>query len=82
MPFRLDRARSAGAYLEWKVRLFTVAAVLAVVGMYLKERWMTLLAIPVLLVALFVRFLPGAVPPEEEGDGEEAAGEGDGPAEF
>ena len=76
MPFRLDRSRTAGKYLEWKVRLFTVAAVLAVVGMYLRERWMTLLAIPVLLAGLFLRFLPvGDSGGSDEDEGPDGVGE-------
>lgn len=54
----LDRDRRAGRYLEWKVRLFSVAAVLAVVGMYLESRWMTGAAMLILLAGLMLRFLP------------------------
>lgn len=57
--FGLDRSRTAGRYLEWKVRIFTVGAVLAMVGMYLEEPWMTGLAIVVLLGGFVLRFLPG-----------------------
>jgi len=56
----LDRGRTSGPYLEWKVRLFTVAAVLAVTGMYLEARWMTGSAILVLAAAMLLRFLRGA----------------------
>jgi hypothetical protein len=57
----------------WIVRVFSVGAVLGVAGMYLEERWMTGLAIVVLLGALALRFLPGARPDaEREGlEGEE-----------
>jgi len=53
-----DRGRRAGRYLEWKVRLFSVAAVFAVVGMYLNSRWMTGAAMAILLAGLMLRFLP------------------------
>jgi hypothetical protein len=59
---RLDRSRRAGRWLEWKVRIFTAGAILAVVGMYLEERWMTGAAIVILLGGLFLRFLPGVEP--------------------
>jgi hypothetical protein len=55
----LDRGRKAGKYLEWKVRLFSVAGVLALVGMYLDNRWMTVTATLILLAGLLLRFLPG-----------------------
>lgn len=70
----VDRSRRAGRYLEWKVRLFSVAAVLVVVGMYLEEAWMTAAAILLLFAALSLRFLPGAVP---HGDDAEAESEAD-----
>lgn len=54
----LDRDRKAGRYLEWKVRLFSVAAVLALVGIYLESGWMTGAAMGILLVGLMLRFLP------------------------
>jgi hypothetical protein len=54
-----DRSRRAGRYLEWKVRLFTLGAVLAVVGMATYQSWMTWLAIGVLGIGLALRYLPG-----------------------
>lgn len=54
-----DRSRRAGRYLEWKVRIFTLGAVLAVVGMATNQSWMTWLAIVVLGAGLILRFLPG-----------------------
>lgn len=62
-----DRSRRAGRYLEWKVRIFTLGAVLAVVGMATSQSWMTWLAIVVLGAGLVLRFLP---------DGEEVAEDG------
>ena len=56
---RLDRSRRAGRFLAWKVRVFSAGAVLALAGIYLDERWMTGLAILVLLTGMLLRFLPG-----------------------
>lgn len=63
--FRPDRSQRAGPYLEWKVRLFTVGAVLALGGMYLDEGWVLAVATVVLVLGMLVRFLP-----RPEGDGE------------
>jgi hypothetical protein len=65
----LDREQRAGRYLEWKVRLFSLAAVTALVGMYLDVRWMVGLAIAILLAALLLRFLGDTS--GDEGDGED-----------
>lgn len=54
----LDRDRRAGKYLEWKVRVFSVAAVVAVTGIYLENRWLTGAAIVILMGGLLLRFLP------------------------
>lgn len=54
-----DRSRRAGRYLEWKVRFFTLGAVLAVVGMATEQVWMTWAAIGVLATGMLLRFLPG-----------------------
>lgn len=62
-----DRSRRAGRYLEWKVRIFTLGAVLAVVGMATNQNWMTWLAIVVLGAGLALRFLPGGRVAESEG---------------
>lgn len=60
--------RDDDRWLEWKVRLFSVAAVLALAGMYLEERWMTGTAIVVLVGAVSLRFLPDAGRGDESGD--------------
>ena len=69
-----DRARRAGRYLEWKVRLFTLGAVLAVVGMAMSQDWMTWVAIVVLVLGMALRFLPDrggqSVEPEVSGSSE------------
>ena len=49
------------------MRLFAVAAVLAVCGIYFDERWMTGSAIVVLLAAMLLRFV-GRGPGRAEGD--------------
>ena len=54
----LDRRRRAGRYLEWKVRIFSVAAVLGLAGIYFDERWLTGTAILMLFGGLALRFLP------------------------
>ena len=76
-----DRSRRAGRYLEWKVRLFTLGAVLAVVGMATGQSWMTWVAIIVLAGGMMLRFLPSgtddgdAIP--DDGDAVPPGGEGD-----
>ena len=70
----LDRRRRAGPYLEWKVRLFVLAAVLGLAGMYLEERWLTGAAIGLLFLGLALRFLPTG---EDEHDAEAEPDEGD-----
>ena len=67
-----DRSKTAGPYLEWKVRIFTVGAVFAVAGMYLDERWMTGVAILVLVIGLVIRMVlertsPGIQYDDEDG---------------
>lgn len=67
----LDRRRRAGEYLEWKVRIFAVAAVLGLAGIAVDNRWMTGAAIVVLMGGFALRFLPdrsGSVEGEEEGE--------------
>ena len=71
-PF-LDRSKRAGRWLEWKVRLFAVAAVLAMCGIYFEERWMTLLALVVLLGTMSFRFLGER---DSAGDAEKEDAEG------
>ena len=58
--FRPSRERSGrdDPYLLWKVRLFVIGAVLALVGMAFVMRWLVWVGIGVLVVALLLRFLP------------------------
>jgi hypothetical protein len=64
----LDRKKRAGKHLEWKVRLFSVAAVFALAGIYTENRWLTGSAIALLLAAFLLRFLPGDAPDEDPAD--------------
>lgn len=64
----MDRSKRAGRYLEWKVRIFVVAATLALGGMYLDEPWLVGVAIVVLVAGMALRFVPSGEEPEEEED--------------
>lgn len=55
----VNRSKRADRHLEWKVRIFTVAAVLGLCGIYFDDRWMTGGAIVLLAGAILLRFLPG-----------------------
>jgi len=59
LPLFADRSGQSDRHLEWKVRIFSVAAVLVLVGIYLEERWMTGVAIVVLAGAMLLRLVPG-----------------------
>jgi hypothetical protein len=64
-----------GRYLDWKIRLFFVAAVLLLVGIARDIGPLVLLSIGVLAAAFLLRFLePRAPPHEEEEDEPEASG--------
>ena len=65
----LDRGRRAGKYFEWKIRLFSVGAVVALAGIYLDSRWVTGAAIVILMSGLLLRFLPAD--PEDQDFAEE-----------
>jgi len=54
------RRRGSDQWLEWKVRIFSVAAALTLGGIYLDERWVTGAAIMVLAGGLALRFLPAS----------------------
>jgi uncharacterized membrane protein YjjB (DUF3815 family) len=56
----LDRKRKAGKHLELKVALFCVAAVVGLAGIYFESRWLTGVAIVLLLAGMFIRALPSA----------------------
>ena len=69
----VNRRRGDDRFLEWKIGIFSVAAGVAMVGMYSEERWMINVALILLLSAMFLRFLPGRADPEEHADDEEDA---------
>ena len=71
----VDRRRRAGRFLEWKVRIFTVAAALVLAGMYLEARWMTWTALVLLIGAMSLRFLPGGAASRLEHDEDREADE-------
>jgi len=61
----LDRGRSGeDPHLDWKIRLFIVGAVVALLGMARDASWMLVVGILVLLAGAALRFLPsrGAEP--------------------
>ena len=58
MSLLLDRRRRPSHYLVWKIRIFVVAAVVALVGMYLNNPWITGTALVMLLFGMLLRFLP------------------------
>ena len=64
-PF-LNRSKRPDPHLEWKVRIFVVAAVLGVSGIYFDERWMGWVAILLLLSAMLLRFVGSE---EEDSEG-------------
>lgn len=74
MAFVPRRRRADDRWLEWKVRIFSLAAVLGLAGIYADERWLTGSAIAVLAGGLLLRFLPGEDEPAWE-DGDGAGGE-------
>ena len=66
----LDRTKRADRYLEWKVRLFVVAAVFGLAGIYTESRWLTGVAIALLLAGFLLRFLPGDTEEQDEPEGD------------
>lgn len=76
MSLFLDRNRRAGPYLEWKVRIFAVGAVLGLAGILIDEAWLRIAAIVVLAGGILLRFLPGGTADAAgnyEGDDDEDA---------
>lgn len=60
-----------GRFLEWKIRLFFVAAVLLLVGIAREIDLLVLLAIALLAVAFVLRFFERPAPADEADGGEE-----------
>ena len=78
MPmFRLDRAKQAGPLLEWKVRIFAIAGVIALGGMFFGARWMTGVALGLLVGVMVLGFALGRKEPTdaEADDGADEAGD-------
>lgn len=77
-----DQSKRADPHLEWKVRIFSVAAVVGLCGIYFNERWMTGIAIVLLASAMMLRFV--VVAPEEEGheQGSDPSEQGDRPEDH
>jgi len=61
----MRRARGPVRHLEWRIRLFGVGAILAVVGMAAAQPWLINVAIVVLVIGVLLRFAPE---PRESGD--------------
>jgi len=74
MVFAARGGGGTGRYLEWKIRLFFVAAVLLLVGIARELDLLVLLAILVLAGAFVLRFFERP-PPVEEDDEDEAEAE-------
>ena len=68
MALFADRSRREDRFLEWKVSIFSIAGVLALIGVYLDERWMTGGALVLLVGAMGLRLLPGGGSGDEEED--------------
>ena len=60
MSLFLDRSRKPGHMLEWKVGVFTVGAVVALIGIYFEERWLTGAALVVLVAGALLPHQLGA----------------------
>jgi hypothetical protein len=58
MSLLLDRKPRSRRFLVWKTRIFAVAAVIALVGMYLNNPYVTGAALVLLLVGVALRFVP------------------------
>ena len=71
MIFYSRRRDSSDPYLDWKIRLFFAGAILAMVGIGLESSVLVGLAIPVLLLGIGLRILPGGKSDAEGGDPEE-----------
>lgn len=72
----IDRSRKGGDHhLDWKIRLFGMGALLALVGMGLDIPLLVGSAIVVLLLGFILRFLPGGGEDAGEAHGPESSNE-------
>jgi membrane protein implicated in regulation of membrane protease activity len=78
MAFGVRGGKSTGRFLEWKIRLFFVGAVILMVGIAREIDLLVILAVAVLAVAFVLRFFERPDPVDED-LGED--GEDDGAAE-
>ncbi len=67
MSLLLDRRPRSNKYLAWKIRIFAVAAVVAVVGMAIDNPYVTGSALVLLFVGMLLRLLPE--PKDRSGEG-------------
>ena len=58
MSLLLNRNSRSTRYLAWKIRIFAVAAVIAVVGMALENPYVTGVALVLLIIGMLLRLLP------------------------
>ena len=71
MTLFIDRKPRSRRFLVWKTRIFAVAAVIALVGMYLNNPYVTGAALVLLLVGVALRFVPERrSSPSDPGTGE------------
>jgi hypothetical protein len=70
MAFGMRGGKSTGRFLEWKIRLFFVGAVLLMVGIAREIDLLVLLAVAVLVVAFVLRFFEHPDPVDEDLDDE------------
>ena len=66
--FRPRRTGRASRWLEWKVRIFAVGAVLGLAGIFLDESALITAALVVLAVGAALRLLPEEREPREGGE--------------
>ena len=64
-------------FLEWKIWIFSIAAALGLSGIYLEKRWMTGVALALLMSAMLLRFLPVRATNPAVDDGHDEPDEGD-----
>jgi hypothetical protein len=63
----MKRTRGPVRHLVWRIRLFGVGAILAVVGIAAEQAWLIDVAIVVLVIGVVLRFVPE---PRETGGGD------------
>lgn len=66
MSLLLDRGPRSNKHLVWKIRLFAVAAVVAMVGIAWDNPYVTGVALFLLIVGALLRFVPER---KRDGDG-------------